>query len=57
MTKEEFIENTVDILQQCNNEGTEEGHMKADAVLCEVLIQLGYSEVVNEWFKVKKWYA
>lgn len=32
-------------------------HMQADAVLCDLLTTLGYSHVVSEWEKVRKWYA
>lgn len=36
---------------------TEAAHGNADEVLCDLLIALGYQDVVNEWRKVDKWYA
>lgn len=35
----------------------EPAHAHADKVLCDLLIQLGYGDVVAEWHKVEKWYA
>lgn len=35
----------------------ETGHHIADAVLCELLIELGFDEVVDAWRKIPKWYA
>lgn len=36
---------------------TEISHSMADDVLCELLVKLGCSDVVEEWKKVEKWYA
>ena len=36
---------------------TEIAHSDADDVLCEMLKALGYSDVVDEYEKVNKWYA
>ena len=36
---------------------TEAGHASADTVLCELLIELGYSDVVDVYNRVDKWYA
>ena len=35
----------------------EEGHMNADAVLCVLLTELGFADVVEAWNTVDKWYA
>ena len=35
----------------------EMAHSRADGILCELLRKLGYSEVVESFKKVKKWYA
>lgn len=32
-------------------------HEKADKLLCTLLRQLGYADVVREWQKIFKWYA
>ena len=35
----------------------EREHKMADDILCQLLTNLGYSEVVAEYDKVDKWYA
>lgn len=40
-----------------NNPDQEEAHHAADMVLCKLLTDLGYADVVNEWHKIEKWYA
>ncbi len=35
----------------------EEGHKRADDILCELLNTLGYEDVVKEYEKVGKWYS
>jgi hypothetical protein len=40
-----------------NNSDQEEAHYDADMVLCKLLTELGYVDVVNEWHKIEKWYA
>lgn len=42
-------------LQQLND--TEASHIAADKILCDFLISLGYSHIVEEFNKVDKWYA
>ena len=32
-------------------------HIKADALLCELLTQLGFSEVVDEYISLPKYYS
>lgn len=32
-------------------------HIKADALLCELLAQLGFSEVVDEFISLPKYYS
>jgi hypothetical protein len=32
-------------------------HVNADEILCELLTSLGFSDVVEEFKKVPKWYA
>lgn len=39
------------------NGDTEASHSHADRVLCDLLISLGYGDVIAEWLKVHKWYA
>lgn len=54
MTREEAIEKLID--QQANDD-TESAHSRADEVLCELLVSIGYADVVKEWERVDKWYA
>ena len=55
MTKEEAL----DILKEIKTgEGdTEADHVRADEVLCSLLETLGYSDVVEAWNNIDKWYA
>ena len=54
MTREEAIIE-LKIAQACGDE--EVSHGRADDILCELLESLGFVDVVDEWKKVKKWYA
>ncbi|MDA5496923.1 hypothetical protein [Yersinia aleksiciae] len=52
--KEEIIER----LKADQDSGDpESAHSNADDALCDLLINLGYSDVVAEYNKVEKWYA
>jgi len=54
MTEQEAIEK----LKECQKSGDpERAHGESDKVLCNLLISLGYSDVVSEWAKVPKWYS
>lgn len=54
MTREEAIEK----LKHCQKSGdTECAHSDADDVLCELLVSLGYEDVIAEYALVDKWYA
>lgn len=54
MTKEDAVKEL--ILLQAGHD-IEEGHFRADNILCDLLNQLGYDDVVKEYHKVKKWFA
>ena len=54
MTREQAIEQ-LQALQEGRDIEVE--HDVADETLCKLLISLGYQDVVDEWSKVKKWYA
>ena len=46
------------ILQQEQQNGDlESAHGTADQVLCDLLTELGYGDVVAEYDKIEKWYA
>lgn len=54
MTKEEALTK----LAECQkNDDTEIAHSDADDVLCALLDELGYGDVVAEYSKVDKWFA
>jgi len=54
MTKEEAL---IQLAACQENKDTEMAHSNADEVLCALLIELGYDDVVDEYDKVHKWYA
>jgi hypothetical protein len=39
------------------DDDTEDAHKEADKILCEMLIKLGFEDVVKEYNEVGKWYA
>ena len=53
MTPKEFAEK----MRALNIGDEESDHGNADDLLCELLRSLGYSEGVEEFEKMKKWYA
>lgn len=56
--KADIIKEAVEKMKECVNNGdTEVAHIDADDILCDVLTQLGYKELVDLYEKVKKWYA
>lgn len=42
---------------EISNNDEEQGHGLADTILCDFLKHLGYTEIVDEFEKVKKWYS
>ena len=38
-------------------EDFETGHIKADEILCKILLELGYDEIVEAFNQVGKWYS
>lgn len=54
MTKEEAIEE-LNLIRQSDD--TEVAHVDADAVLCQLLMSLGYEDVVTAYHDIGKWYA
>ncbi|MCF4127923.1 hypothetical protein [Methylobacterium sp. SyP6R] len=35
----------------------EEPHQDADGILCDLLVRLGFEDVVEAWRRVEKWYS
>lgn len=54
MTREKAIE---ELKVEQANPDREVAHRNADDVLCNLLIELGYEAVVDEYNKVRKWFA
>lgn len=44
----------VESLTDCD---TEENHMQADQILCQLLIELGYKDIVEVYNLIEKWYT
>ena len=58
MEKEVIIKEAIEKMKECvNNSDFELAHLDADNILCDVLTQLGYKELVDLYEKVNKWYA
>lgn len=57
-TKQQRIEDYVKKMQAIASDyDCETAHADADTLLCELLIELGYKQVVDIYNKVCKWYA
>jgi hypothetical protein len=41
----------------CTSGDEEHDHLEADEILCNLLSDLGYTELVSEFRKLDKWYA
>jgi hypothetical protein len=54
MTREEAI---TQLKEHQQNGDIESAHEQADNVLRELLITLGYQDVVDEFDQIEKWYA
>jgi hypothetical protein len=58
MTREEALKALVDIQQEeKKSKDYEMTHADADSVLCQLLVSLGYGDVVTEYQRIYKWYA
>ena len=52
------VDNAAELLKYINdNCDTEMAHVYADRVLCMLLGNLGYDEIVNAYENIEKWYA
>lgn len=55
MTKTEIKKKLITL--QKNGGDIEQNHQEADKILCDFLIEIGYSDIVKEYNKIEKWYA
>jgi len=52
-----LLEEYTKLMEVCISKADTEGaHIEADAVLCQLLRELGYEKVVEKWYEVSKWY-
>jgi hypothetical protein len=56
---EEYIEIIFDKMKDLSDNGydTERNHVEEDELLCDLLIKLGYEELIVLYNKINKWYA
>ncbi len=54
MTPEEF---KIEMEEYCSGYDTQGAHMAADALMCQLLEELGYAEGIEIFRNTKKWYA
>ena len=52
--KEKYIN---ELKELSEDDDTEMAHVVADTILCSILTELGYGEIVEEYDKIGKWYA
>ena len=57
LTQEQIDNFKKELSNQINNRDIESAHADADTILCNILIELGYKELVDLYNKVDKWYA
>ena len=53
----EFLDSIKEKLQDCNTGDTKIDHVIADQSLCDLLIELGYKDIVNLYLTVDKRFA
>ena len=54
---EPFAEELEALRKLANDTDIEVAHIKADDILCRILLDLGYDEIVEAYDAVDKWYA
>ena len=57
MKKKINVEDYLKRLKECDRYDTECAHGRADEILCELLRELGYSDIVDAYEDIDKWYA
>ena len=56
--KSEKVKEAIERLQRLQkSHDTEGAHIEADDILCELVAVFVSGEVIEEWEKVRKWYA
>lgn len=44
-------------MKECAKYETEHSHIEADSILCELLKKLGYTELIETYQNLEKWYS
>ena len=57
MSKKMTPKQAVDKIREIPDSCTEEWHIKADRLMCDILVENGYSELVDIFRNRPKWYA
>lgn len=57
LTPEQARERIKAAAKTANDEDQEQGHMDADDALCGLLVHLGYTDIVEQYLEIPKWYA
>lgn len=55
--KRKFTNELHQLRKLSRSDDTEVAHVEADDILCGVLIELGYENLVEAYEKIRKWYA
>ena len=45
------------MMEETDTGEPERDHYNADELLCDILISLGYDEVIEEYKKITRWYS
>ena len=51
------LEDYLKRLKECEEYDAESAHGRADEILCELLRELGYSDIVDAYEDIDKWYT
>ena len=52
-----YISTLKDCIKESIEDDRERPHLIADGILCELLTELGYANIVELYNKVNKWYS
>ena len=53
----DLVQKYLRLMEEANSRDIEKAHIQADAVLCDLLTELGYSPIVEAWDVIPKWYT
>lgn len=50
-------EQALERIKAAAEHGVEDGHVEADDALCGLLVHLGFTDIVEKYLEIPKWYA